>query len=303
MKNSPSPDHLKIFLAVLDCGGFRAAARRLGTVPSRVSTTISRLEAELGVPLILRSTRSVRATEQGRRLADQIRPLFQGIETAVSEAANSMGTVRGRLSLNVPGAVVPDILPSLMAEYRRLHPEVEVDIVVDNDRVDIIAAGCDAGIRYGAHLDKNMVSIPIGPRLQQVALAASPAYVRANGMPQAPNDLTGHAGIRYRLPSGALLAWRLRQDADMITVEPRSGLVISVNAFNGGLAYARAGLGIIGAFRNWCEADFEAGTLVPILEPCWLTLDGPRLYYPSRFAAAPLRAFIDTCQRMSGLEK
>ncbi|MBU1306022.1 MAG: LysR family transcriptional regulator, partial [Alphaproteobacteria bacterium] len=170
MKNSPSPDHLKIFLAVLDCGGFRAAAQRLGTVPSRVSTTISRLEAELGVPLILRSTRSVRATEQGRRLADQIRPLFQGIETAVSEAANSMGTVRGRLSLNVPGAVVPDILPSLMAEYRRLHPEVEVDIVVDNDRVDIIAAGCDAGIRYGAHLDKNMVSIPIGPRLQQVAL-------------------------------------------------------------------------------------------------------------------------------------
>lgn len=301
MKNSPSPDHLKIFLAVLDCGGFRAAAQRLGTVPSRVSTTISRLEAELGVPLLLRSTRSVRATEQGLRLADQIRPLFQEIETAVSEAANSMGTVRGRLSLNVPGAVVPDILPPLIAEYRRLYPEVEVEIVVDNDRVDIIAAGCDAGIRYGAHLDRDMVSIPIGPRLQQVALAASPAYVQANGMPQTPNDLTGHAGIRYRLPSGTLLAWRLRQDADIITVEPRSALLISVNAFNGGLAYARAGLGIIGAFRNWCEADFEGETLVPILEPFWVTLDGPRLYYPSRFAGAPLRAFIDTCQRLSGL--
>ncbi len=303
MKNSTSTDQLKIFLAVLDFGGVRAAAHRLGTVPSRVSTTISRLEAELGVPLLLRSTRSVRATEQGLRLADQIRPLFQEIEAAVSEAANSMGIVRGRLSLNVPGAVVPDILPPLMAEYRRLHPEVEVEIVVDNDRVDIIAAGCDAGIRYDAHLDKDMVSIPIGPRLQQVALAASPAYAQANGMPKAPDELTGHAGIRYRLPSGTLLAWRLRQDANIITVEPRSAIVISVNAFNGGLAYARAGLGIIGAFRNWCEADFEAGTLVPILEPLWTTLDGPRLYYPSRFAGAPLRAFIDTCQRLSGLDQ
>lgn len=297
MKNSPSRDHLKIFLAVLDCGGFRAAAQRLGTVPSRVSTTISRLEAELGVPLLLRSTRSVRATEQGQRLAEQIRPLFQGIETAVLEAANSLGTVRGRLSLNVPGAVVPDILPPLLAEYRKLYPEVEVEIVVDNDRVDIIAAGCDAGIRYGAHLDKDMVSIPIGPRRQQMALAASPDYVEATGMPKTPEDLTGHAAIRYRLPSGTMLPWRLQQDTEIVTVEPRSALVISVNAFSGGLAYARAGLGIIGAFRNWCEADFLAGTLVPILKPLWMTLDGPRLYYPNRFARAPLRAFIDVCQR------
>lgn len=303
MQNSLSPEHLKIFLAVLDCGGFRAAAHRLGTVPSRVSTTVSRLEADLGVPLLLRSTRSVRATEQGQRLADQIRPLFQGIEAAVLEAANSMGTVRGKLSLNVPGAVVPDILPPLMAEYSRQHPEVEVEIVVDNDRVDIIAAGCDAGIRYGAHLDKDMVSIPIGPRTQQVALAASPGYLRANGIPEEPNDLIRHAGIRYRLSTGMLLPWRLRQGTDMVTVEPRSALVISVNAFNGGLSYARAGMGIIGAFANWCEADFKAGTLVPILEAGWMALDGPRLYYPSRFAGAPLRAFIDTCQRMSGRDQ
>lgn len=255
------------------------------------------------MPLLLRSTRSVRATEQGLRLANQIRPLFQGIETAVSEAANSMGTVRGRLTLNVPGAVVPDILPPLLAEYRRLHPEVELEIVVENDRVDIIAAGCDAGIRYGAHLDKDMVSIPIGPRTQQVALAASPAYLRANGTPEAPDDLTRHAGIRYRLRSGTLLPWLLRDGTDMVTVEPASALVISVNAFSGGLAYARAGLGIIGAFKNWCEADFQAATLVPILEACWMSLDGPRLYYPSRFAGAPLRAFIDTCQRLSARDQ
>jgi len=299
MKNSASPDDLKIFLAVLGCGGFRAAAHRLGTVPSRISTTITRLEAELGVPLLLRSTRSVRATEQGQRLADQIRPLFAGIETAVSEAANSMGVVRGRLSLNVPGAVVPDILPPLLAAYRDQHPEVEVELVVDNDRVDIVASGCDAGIRYGDHLDKDMVSIPLGPRMQQIAFAASAGYLASRGMPTTPDDLTRHAGIRYRLPTGTLLPWRLQQGKHVLTVEPQTALVISVNAFNAGLGYARAGMGIIGAFHNWCESDFEAGSLVPILQECWISLYGPRLYYPSRFTGAPLRAFIDTCQRMS----
>ncbi len=296
MKNSVSADDLKIFLAVMDAGGFRAAAQKLGTVPSRVSTTVARLEAELGTPLLLRSTRSVRATEQGRRLADQIRPLFQEVDVALLEAANSMGTVRGRLSLNVPGAVVPDILPPLVAEFSRLHPQVEIEIVIENDRVDIIAAGCDAGIRYGAHMAKDMVSIPIGPRTQRVGLAASPGYLEANGIPKMPSDLTGHAAIRYRLPGGALLPWRLRTSTDIVTVEPRSALVISVNALDSGLAYARAGMGIIGAFSHWCEHDFRSGTLVPILQDCWMGLDGPRLYYPSRFASAPLRAFIDFCQ-------
>jgi len=300
MKNSASPDHLQIFLAVLDAGGFRAAAKKLGTAPSRVSTTVARLEAELGVPLLLRSTRSIRATEQGRRLADQIRPLFRDVDAAVSEAVNSRGTVRGRLSLNVPGAVVTDILPPLVAEYRRQHPQVEIEIVVENDRVDIISAGCDAGIRYGEHLAKDMVSIPIGPRTQQLALAASPAYLDAYAMPQTPDELTGHAAIRYRLTDGTLLPWRLRKGAEIVTVEPRSALVISVNAFDSGLSYAREGMGIIAAFRNWCEPDFRAGTLIPILKDCWIAGDGPRLYYPSRFAGAPLRAFIETCQRLAG---
>ena len=299
MKNTVSADRLRIFLAVLDTGGFRAAARRLGTAPSRVSTTVARLEADLGVPLLLRSTRSVRATEQGRRLADHIRPLLEGVEVAVAEAANSMGTVRGRLALNVPGAVVPDILPPLVSAFRRTHPQVEVEIVVENELVDIIAAGCDAGIRYGAHLAKDMISIPIGPRTQQVALAASPSYVSVHGLPQTSADLTAHTAIRYRLPGGTLLPWRLRQGAETITVEPASGLVVSVNALNSGLSYAREGMGIIGAFRNWCEDDFRSGSLVPVLEGWWTELDGPRLYYPSRFAGAPLRAFIETCQRFA----
>ena len=189
MKNNISTDSLRIFLAVLEARGFRAAAARLGIAPSKVSTTISRIEAELGFPLFLRSTRSVEATDNGRRLAEQIGPLIEGVDLAVTEMANSTNQVRGRLKLNVPGAVVPDILPPILSVFLQMHPEVDIEVVVENDLVDIIAAGCDAGIRYGSQLAKDMISIPIGPRTQRVALAAAPSYVAEHGLPRTPADL------------------------------------------------------------------------------------------------------------------
>jgi DNA-binding transcriptional LysR family regulator len=296
MKNNVPPNDLRVFLAVLDEGGFRAAAKRLGVAPSKVSTTVSRIEAKLGAPLLVRTTRSVRATEQGRALADRIAPLLAEVDQACMETANSTGRVRGRLKLNVPGAVMPDILPPILTKFQRKHPEVEVEIVVENDLVDIVASGCDAGIRYGASLEKDMVSIPIGPRVQQIALAAAPSYLEKRGCPQSPGELTLHDAIRYRFHGGPLLPWVLKNGDETISVEPVTRLTISVNAMNTGLSYARAGLGIIGMFRNWLEDDFSAGTLVPVLADCWRDQEGPRLYYPGRLAPTPLRAFIEVCR-------
>jgi len=296
VKNNVSPDDLSVFLSVLAEGGFRAAASRLGVAPSKVSTTISRIEAQLGVPLLLRTTRSVRATEQGQALAERIAPLLSEVNAAVIETASSKDLVRGRLKLNVPGAVMPDILPPLLGDFQRCHPAVEVEIVVENGLVDIIAAGCDAGIRYGAHLEKDMISIPVGPRVQQIALAASPGYLAGRDHPQTPADLLHHDAIRYRLLSGRLLPWELQDGDRTVEVEAVTRLTLSVNAVNTGLGFARSGLGIIGAFRNWLEGDFASGTLVPILQDYWPVQAGPRLYYPSRHASAPLRAFIDTCE-------
>ncbi|MGB3244261.1 MAG: LysR family transcriptional regulator [Sulfitobacter sp.] len=295
MKNNLSPDDLATFLAVLNEGGFRAAAKRLGVAPSKVSTTLARIEAQLGVPLILRTTRSIRATDQGRALADRIAPLLSEIDAACLETAQASDHVQGNLKLNVPGAVMPDILPPILGAFRRAYPEVEVELVVENNLVDIIAAGCDAGIRYGASLEQDMISIPIGPRAQKIALAASPAYLQERGHPEKTEELTGHDAIRYRLPDGRRLPWSLKDGEEIVTVEPITRLTISVNALNTGLAYARAGLGIIATFQNWLEDDFRAGTLMPVLPDCWLSQDGPRLYYPSRFASAPLRAFIAIC--------
>ncbi|PRX10262.1 UNVERIFIED_ORG: DNA-binding transcriptional LysR family regulator [Martelella mediterranea] len=299
MKNNVSPDDLQVFLAVLAEGGFRAAAERLGVAPSKVSTTISRIEEKLGVALLLRTTRSVRATEQGQLLAERVAPLLSEVNAAVMETASSKGLVRGRLKLNVPGAVMPDILPPLLSDFQHRHPAVEVELVVENGLVDIIAAGCDAGIRYGAHLEKDMISIRIGPRVQQVALAASPGYLAEREHPRTPADLLSHDAIRYRLLSGRLLPWVLKDGDQTIDVEAVTRLTLSVNALNTGLTFARNGLGIIGAFRSWLESDFAGGTLVPVLPDFWSEQDGPHLYYPSRSASAPLRALIDFCRNSS----
>ncbi|RVV97916.1 LysR family transcriptional regulator [Mesobaculum littorinae] len=296
MTNSSSLDDLAIFHMVVREGGFRAAARRLGLAPSKVSNTVGRMEASLGVPLLRRTTRSVSTTDAGRTLADRIGPLIAGLDAARAEAAEGADRVRGRLKLNVPGAVMPDVLPPILAAFHAHHPEVEVEIVVENGLVDIVAAGCDAGIRYDDILAQDMVSVPVGPRMQQIALAAAPDYLRAHGTPAAPRDLTEHQAIRYRLSDGPLLPWQLVEDGRTITVEPIPRLILGVNAIDTGLTFARAGIGIIATFRNWLERDFAAGTLIPVLPDRWPARTGPRLYYPSRHAPRPLRAFIEMCR-------
>ncbi len=296
MKNSVSPDDLIILLTVLREGGFRAASRRLGIAPSNVSATVTRIEAQLGTPVLRRTTRSLHLTDAGQLLVDRVSPLLSALESACHEVATLGVQVQGRLKLNVPGAVMPDILPSLLAKYRVSHPSVEVEVVVESDLIDIVAAGCDAGIRYGSVLEQDMISIPIGPRRQQVVLAASPAYLETRGVPQTPEDLTGHDAIRYRLDDGAMLPWLLQNKGQSVRVEPNDALILSVGALNTGLKYAQAGLGIIHTFHNWLSGDFDAGRLLPVL-PDWRSeIEGPRLYYPSRFAPAPLRAFIEICQ-------
>lgn len=300
MVSNVSADDLAILLAVLRDGGFRAAARRLGIAPSRVSTTVSRIEARLGTPVLRRTTRSLHLTDAGQVLVDRVGPLLSALEAACHEVATLGGQVQGRLTLNVPGAVMPDILPPILARYHARHPGVEVEIIVDPDLVDIVAAGCDAGIRYGGVLEKDMISIPLGPRRQQMALGAAPAYVEARGMPQIPEDLTTHDAIRYRFDGGPLLPWMLRNRGRSVQVEPVNVLVLGVGALDTGPRYAQAGLGIIHTFRAWLDRDFETGKLLPILPDWWPDMEGPHLYYPSRIAPAPLRAFIGVCQDASG---
>ena len=289
----PQLNDIGVFLAVVRGGGFRKAARWLGVSPSTVSETISRLEASMGVPLMIRTTRSVQLTEAGSSLAARMEPVMAEARAAMTDAASLQGNVRGRLKLNVPGAVMVDILPPLLDGFLTAHPEVHLEVIVDDALVDVIAKGCDAGIRYGEHLAQDVIAIPIGPKTQQSALAASPAYLAARGMPAHPKDLLKHDCIRSRFSSGTLIAWELECGGETLLLDPPARLTLGTQAHGAAVKLAVAGRGIHFTFRNWLDPHFESGALVPILPDWWPEFSGPQLYFSRRFSPAPLRAFID----------
>lgn len=291
--SDPSFDDLTIFLAVSTTGGFRTAARQLGLSPSRVSETITRIETQLGVPLLARTTRSVTLTEPGRILAGRIAPLFAETRAALDDLTLPGKEVRGRLKLNVTGAVMVDILPPLIDLFIVRHPAVRVEIEVEDRLIDITAASCDAGIRYGEHLAQDMIAVPIGPAFQQLALAAAPAYLARRGLPLHPREVLEHDCVRMRFSSGALSAWSFTKGEEALTLDPPARLVVGVDAAAAAINLAAAGHGLVCTFKNWLDADFASGKLVPILPDWWQQFDGPQLYFPSRRMTAPLRAFVD----------
>ena len=290
----PSLDDLSVFLAVSRGRGFRTAARWLGVSPSTVSETIARLEERLGVPLLIRTTRSVQLTEAGQALADRLEPVMSEARAALDDAASSQDIVRGRLKLNVPGAVMVDILPPLIDGFLAAHPHVRIEVVVDDRLVDITATGCDAGIRYGEHLAQDMIAVPIGPRQQWGAVAASPDYLSRRGAPIThPRDLLDHDCIRTRFASGALTEWEFEKGGETLTVDVPARLIIGTAGAAAAIDLAVAGRGLIYTFRNWIEPYLARGALVPVLPDWWPVSDGPRLYFSSRLMPTPLRAFID----------
>ncbi len=289
----PSFDDLLTFLVIARTGGFRAAAKRLGNSPSTVSETITRLEAELGVPLIIRTTRSVHLTEAGRALAERLEPVVAETRSAIADATSSEGAVRGRLKIQVPGAVMEDILPPIIDGFARANPEVRLEILVDDRFTDMIATGCDAGIRYGEHLAQDMIATPIGPARQSSALAAAPDYLARRGKPLHPRDVLSHDCIRLRFASGALTEWEFEKDGENLQLDPAARLIIATTGWRAAFRLAIAGHGLIYSFRNWLEPHFETGELVPVLEDWCPDFEGPFLYYSSRLTPRPLRAFID----------
>ena len=290
-------DDLSMFLAVCEARGFRAAAKRLGLSPSTVSERITQLEAQVGVPLLVRTTRSVMPTEAGQTLARRLAPLFQEMRAALDDATSSRQEVCGLLRVNVTGAVMVDILPPLLDRFLVRHPGVRVEVVVEDRLVDIIAAGCEAGIRYGEHLAQDMIAVPVGPRLQRVGLAAAPAYLAAHGVPRHPRDLLHHACIRLRFSSGALVDWDFERAGEVLTVDPPGRLIIGVDAASAAIDLARAGRGIIYTFENFLAPYLQSKELEPVLQEWQVEFEGPQLYFPSRFMSTPLRAFVDFVTR------
>jgi DNA-binding transcriptional LysR family regulator len=283
-------DDLALFLAVCEARGFRAAAKRLGLSPSTVSERVMQLEAQVGVPLLVRTTRSVMPTAAGRTLADRLTPLFQEVRAAVQDAASSRHEVRGLLRINVTGAVMVDILPPLLDRFLVRHPAVRIEIVVEDRLVDIIADGCEAGIRYGEHLAQDMIAVPLGAP-QCYAVVASRDYVAKHGKPKHPKELLEHACIRTRFGSGVMLDWEFEKAGRTVKVSPPAKLVATY--LGPALRAAHDGVGFWLTFEGYVRYGIKSGALVSVLDDWCPPFPGPFLYYPSRRQPPPaLAAFV-----------
>ena len=174
---------LAAFVSVARAGGFREAARSGGVSASSLSEALRRLEARLGVRLLHRSTRSVVPTEAGARLLDRLGPALVEVEAALDVVNGFRDRPAGTLRLNVPASAARLVLPALVPPFLAAYPDIRMDVVVDESFVDVLAAGCDAGIRYEERLEQDMIAVPIGPRRQRMATAAAPGYLEAHGRP------------------------------------------------------------------------------------------------------------------------
>jgi len=293
-------DDIGAFLSVARAGGFREAARTHGTSSSALSDAVKRLEAELGVRLLNRTTRSVVPTEAGRGLMERLGPAFGEIGAALDHVRGLRDRPAGMLRLNVPVSAAKLVLPAIVPAFLAAYPEIRLEIVTDESFVDILAAGCDAGIRYDERLELDMIAVPIGPRIQRFASGASPAYLDARGRPQHPRDLLAHACIRTRFAGRTLPAWEFERDGEAVKIDPPGPLVVQAGGGSDlGVDAAIAGTGIVTLFADWLQPHFDSGALEPVLKPWWLSFSGPFLYYPGRrLVPAPLRAFIDFVKAM-----
>jgi DNA-binding transcriptional LysR family regulator len=293
---------LNAFLAVARAKGFRDGARASGGSASGLSEAVRRLETQLGIRLLNRTTRSVVPTEAGQRLLERLGPALNEVHAALDVVNGFRNRPAGTLRLNVPVSAVRLTLPAIVPPFLAAYPDIRLEVIADDSFIDVLAAGCDAGIRYGERLEKDMIAVPIGPRVQRFATAAAPAYLDRHGRPQHPRDLLSHACLRGRFTSGAMTPWEFERGGEVVQVDPSGPLLVQVGtATDLAVEASIAGTGILCLFEDWLRPHLDSGALEPVLEPWWQRFSGPFLYYPGRrLLPAPLRAFVDFIKPSAG---
>jgi DNA-binding transcriptional LysR family regulator len=293
------------FLAVAELGNFRAAAARLRVTPAAVSQAVRALEMRVGMPLFVRTTRSVAATEAGARLMSRLHPAAIEIGDALEELNALRNQPVGQLRLSVPRIALDLVVLPALPGFRRAYPAIKVDIDVNDASVDLMEGGFDAGIRIGGDIERDMVAVRL-TRDFRWCVVGSPDYFAAHGKPRAPKDLLAHECIGYRFPSAkTVYRWQFRENAREFSVDAPGSFV--VNDHLSMIALAASGVGLAYTADVVAERELAAGTLQSVLRPHLPTTQGLHLYFPSRSQTQPkLRAFIDFLTRRrtrSGREK
>ncbi|RZZ84796.1 LysR family transcriptional regulator [Pseudoxanthomonas winnipegensis] len=280
-----------MFVAVAEAGSFSEAARRLGVSPSAVSQAIRSLEERLGTPLFRRSTRSVRLTDVGSDYLRAAAPAVEQLRQAAEDATGRSGRPAGPLRLTMPRAPFDQPIASTLVAFKDAFPEVELEIAVEARLVDIVKQGYDAGLRFGNHLEKDMVAVQVAPPSAAI-LVAAPSYLANRPLPGSPSDLLTHRAIVCRSQlTGSIIPWTLVSADDRIQISLPEETIVHDLASQIDLAVR--GLGIASAPSAMVTALIEEGRLTHVL-PTWSSpMEALYIYFPSRrHQSAALRAFI-----------
>jgi len=284
-------DGIEAFLRVAERRSFSAAASDLGVSPSAISQTIKGLEARVGAPLFMRTTRSVGLTQAGEMFFERAAPAYSGLAEAYEAARNLGNRPAGRLRINLMRGAIQPLFEPIIAGFCDTYPEIELEIYADDALSDLNAGGFDAGVRMGESLEADMIAVRLSGAFRFVAVAA-PAYIERYGMPQRPEELRTHRCVRMRLSSGAMLPWTF-VDGNREFDVPVTGPVI-VNDFAGIMVAVRSGIAMGMVAEPVVHEHIERGDLKLVLGDFAPSSAGLFLYYPSRKQVMPkLRAFID----------
>ncbi|CAA0095789.1 HTH-type transcriptional regulator DmlR [Halioglobus japonicus] len=288
---------LKVYIVVAEEESFAAAARRLQLSPPAVTRAVAALEDTLGVKLLDRTTRYVRATEAGRRYLEDARQILAGLEAADDAAVGINGTPRGHLAVTAPvlfGRLF--VMPGIV-EYLRRYPDMEVAAMFLDRSVNLLEEGVDVGVRIGELPDSSMRALRVGN--VRHLLVAAPTYLEKHPPPQVPQDLHKHTLIASTA-GGFGSSWDFLDTSGKQQLKIHARLAVSSN--DAAISAALAGFGITRLLSYQVAAAVEAGSLKVLMPQC----EPPAypvhiLHREGRYASTKVRAFIDLlAERLRG---
>lgn len=274
---------------------FTKAAAEMGVTRAALSQTLKALEQRLNVQLLYRTTRDMSLTEEGQHLLDALVPALDAIEGAVRRLGDARSEPSGLIRLNTSRVAAKKLIEPHIGEFLARYPNLKLELIMDDGLSNIIADGCDAGIRIGESLAEHMVAVPITPMLE-MAVVASPGYFERHGKPESPQDLVRHDCVRYRMTTGGgLLPWEFSapgKDSHLFYVEPQGSII--TNDDDAMIRAALQGAGLIQHLDIAVRRYLDDGSLVRVLQSWCKPFVGFYLYMPSReHMPAKMRALVD----------
>lgn len=278
------------FVTVAREGSFTRAAALLGVTQSALSQAISGLEARLEIRLLTRTTRSVSPTAAGERLLQAIGHRFEEIEAELDVLTELRDKPAGLVRITCGDHVLKTTLLPKIASLLHKYPDVKVEFDVNYGFRDIVADRFDAGVRMGDTIDKDMIAVPISPKLRMAAVAA-PDYFARHPKPKRPEDLTNHSCINLRFPThGGLYVWEFGRKGKEVNVRVEGQ--VTLNSTPHIVQAALEGLGVAFLPEQEFSPHIEDGRLIRVLEDWCLPFEGYYLYYPSRRQPSPAFSLV-----------